>query len=285
MDTIIAYYVDDPAGRGIIKYIIDFAKCLEDSTLNSNTKELKERYICRNDNISLLGFSIDVIYLEVLNNFSSAEYYVIVSRHSAKSGKPSLTTHTPGNPWGRSDFGGRPWEIPPSNPILMWYIIKGLNKYSIEFGLENKYEVCYEVTHHGPTSINKPVTFVELGSSEKEWTNTNAQEAIAMAILEAIKEFRTRRTENECTISVGFGGSHYAPIFTKRAFEENECYGHMIPNYVIKELKLEELKFIARKAIELTPGSKRIVIEKMRKEMREIIEEEADRRNLEIVRY
>ncbi|MEM2511790.1 MAG: D-aminoacyl-tRNA deacylase, partial [Ignisphaera sp.] len=144
------------------------------------------------------------------------------------------------------------------------------------------YEVCYEVTHHGPTSVSKPITFVELGSNESEWTDSNAHNVVALALLSAID--RTTNEKPNCITTVGFGGTHYAPLFTKRAFEENECYGHMVPNYVIKELSLDELRIVAGKVMDLTPNCQRVVIEKMRKEIRNVIEDEASKRGLEVVR-
>ncbi len=50
------------------------------------------------------------------------------------------------------------------------------------------YEVSYECTHHGP-SLNVPAMFVELGSSEKQWNDSRAAEAVAHAAMEAIAKF------------------------------------------------------------------------------------------------
>jgi len=283
---VIAYSVNDVAGIGIARNIVELLDCRPHHNATDfdihRLEGLSEVYICRNG-LTVLGFTLDVIDLEVLDKLSSnSKYMVIVSRHSAKSGKPSLTTHTPGNPWGRNDAGGKPWEMPPSNPVLMWYTLNELHRLSSGQGLQG-YTVCYEVTHHGPTSVSRPVTFVELGSSENEWIDVYAQKVVALATISAIE--KTEEKKSECIIAVGFGGTHYAPIFTRRALEENECYGHMIPNYVIKELTLDELRVIAKRAIDLTPGCSRVVIEKMRKEVREVIEEEARARGIEIVRY
>jgi D-aminoacyl-tRNA deacylase len=284
--VIIAYSVNDIAGINIARNIIKLLECkptLSVKDLNVNHSEgLSEAYICRNE-VIVAGFAQRETDLEVLDKLTNhSKYIVVVSRHSAKAGKPSLTTHTPGNPWGRNDAGGRPWEIPPSNPALMWYALKELYRLSYMQGLQG-FTVSYEVTHHGPTSISKPITFVELGSSEKEWTNTYAQKVVAFATVSAIE--KTEQGRPNCTVTVGFGGPHYAPIFTRRAVEENECYGHIISDYVIKELTPEELRIITRKAIDLTPGCNRVVIGKMRKEVREVIEEEARSRGLEVVKY
>jgi D-aminoacyl-tRNA deacylase len=284
--VIIAYSVNDVAGIGIARNIIDSLDCKPLSSTKDlgidSLEGLSKAYMCRSS-VLVLGFSLDVVDLEVLEKLSHrSKYMVIVSKHSAKSGRPSLTTHTPGNPWGRNDAGGKPWEMPPSNPVLMWYTLIELYRLSSKHGLQ-EYSVCYEVTHHGPTSLSKPITFIELGSSEREWVDTRAQRAVAIATLTAIE--KTERGDHDCVVTVGFGGTHYAPLFTRRALEEKECYGHIIPSYVIKELTLDELRIVVKKAIDLTPGCSRVVVEKMRKEVREVIEEKARIYGIEVVRY
>lgn len=283
MTIVIAYSIRDLAGTGIARSIVTHLDCKEGGYAGAPLGSLKEVFLCVDRTVYIMGFEKDVVELEELEELSRfAKYYVVVSRHYARAGKPSLTTHPTGNPWGRSDAGGRPWEMTPSNPVLMWLALNELRRYGTESGL-NEYDVCYEVTHHGPTSISKPIAFIELGSSENEWRNTKAQNVVALSTIKAIEKAELGNVE--CVVTVGFGGSHYAPIFTARAFREGECYGHMIPNYVIKELSLDELKFVARRAIELTPGVQRVVIEKMRLEVRKVIEEVAQAKGLEMVRY
>lgn len=283
MSIVIAYFISDPAGRGIAHKIAEYIGCTSAEPNNIDVAYLSEAYVCKGRGIYILGFGLDVIYLEVLESLSSrTKYFIILSRHSARSGKPSFTTHPPGNPWGKNDAGGAPWEMPPSNPVLMWNALNELNKHVVERSISG-YDVCYEVTHHGPTSITKPVTFIELGSGDNEWNDATAQKVLALATIKAIE--KTESNTNGCVVSVGFGGSHYAPLFTRRALEENECYGHMIPNYVIRELDKDSLAAVARKAIELTPNARRIVIEKMRYELRKIIEDVASVYDLEVIRY
>ncbi|MEM0501037.1 MAG: hypothetical protein QXU24_02620, partial [Ignisphaera sp.] len=72
---------------------------------------------------------------------------------------------------------------------------------------------------------------------------------------------------------------------TRRAIEYGECYGHIIPNYVIKELDLDRIKFITVRAIESTPGVERIVIEKVKSEIRKAIATIAEERNIEVISY
>jgi len=46
------------------------------------------------------------------------------------------------------------------------------------------YQVSYEVTHHGPTTLVHPSFFVEIGSTEKEWGDPVAGRAVAEAVLD-----------------------------------------------------------------------------------------------------
>ena len=89
-----------------------------------------------------------------------------------------------------------------------------------------EYIICYEVTHHGPFA-EKNVCFIELGSTEKEWTNTEEAKIIAETILsETMKE-------NNDKIAIGIGGGHYAPDFTKLALRKNYSFGHICPQYAL----------------------------------------------------
>ncbi len=281
VEYVIAFSVNDKAGRGIATALIDLTKCNEIVELKN--PRVKSLYLCSNLKSIVAGFNEDTIFLDFIEEFKNVKYFIILSRHSSETGMPTLTTHVPGNPWGRNDFGGKPWEIPPANPVLMWYFLKGLHIHQTKNEL-SKFRVSYEVTHHGPTSITRPITFIEIGSSEREWGLVEAHRAVASVVIEGIKKALYEQTE-PCTISVGFGGSHYAPLFTRRAIEYSECYGHMIPNYVIRELDLDKIVFVSTKAIESTPGVKRIVIEKVKSEIKRAIALIAREKGIEIIAY
>lgn len=281
-EYLIVFSVNDVAGRGIATSIIDMAGC-RDAHHDSRNSKARLLYTCSDIKSIIAGFNEDVIFFDFIEEYRSMKYFIILSRHSSLTGIPTLTTHAPGNPWGRSDFGGKPWELPPANPILMWYFLRELYNQQVESGLL-EFRVGYEVTHHGPTSITRPVTFIEIGSSEREWGMMSAQRAVAHTVINGIEKILSGQIE-PCIVSIGFGGSHYAPLFTRRAIEHNECYGHMIPNYVIRELSLEEIRFVTIKAIESTPGVKRIVLEKMKSEIRRAIALTAEERGVEVVSY
>uniref|UniRef100_A0A7J3IA12 D-aminoacyl-tRNA deacylase n=1 Tax=Ignisphaera aggregans TaxID=334771 RepID=A0A7J3IA12_9CREN len=283
IEYLIAFSVNDAAGRGMAISLANMAKC-EDVTHRSRDPKIRALHLCDDLRAVLAGFDEDVVFFDFIEEFRDVKYFVILSRHSSLTGMPTLTTHVPGNPWGKNDFGGKPWEIPPANPVLMWYFLKGLINRLARDGLL-EFRVSYEVTHHGPTSITRPITFIEIGSSEREWNMLNVQRAVASVVIEGIENTLDGGSTKLCTVSIGFGGPHYAPLFTRRAIEYGECYGHIIPNYVIKELDLDRIKFITVRAIESTPGVERIVIEKVKSEIRKAIATIAEERNIEVISY
>jgi D-aminoacyl-tRNA deacylase len=81
------------------------------------------------------------------------------------------------------------------------------------------YRVSYEVTHHGPTGLHIPSFFVEIGSTDKEWTDPRAGEAAAEAILDAV-------LINAVPL-IGFGGTHYAVRQTEIALTSRGAFGHI----------------------------------------------------------
>ncbi len=158
---------------------------------------------------------------------------VVLSPHKSEKNISSLTVHTPGN-WGKAMFGGRARTLNTAMPLFMTNVlneIKNMNP-------PTHFQICYEVDHHGPT-INAPICFVEIGSSEKEWKNKAIANLMANAIVNALDKWEER------IVACGFGGGHYAPLFTKLAFE-GYAFGHMMAKYNANDLD----KDMFRQAIE-----------------------------------
>jgi D-aminoacyl-tRNA deacylase len=69
---------------------------------------------------------------------------------------------------------------------------------------------------------------VEVGSTPKQWNDLSATNTVVDAVLNAI------RNDNADFVSaVGFGGPHYAPLFTKMDIEEEYAIGHVFSKYVL----------------------------------------------------
>ncbi|MEA2054337.1 MAG: D-aminoacyl-tRNA deacylase [Candidatus Thermoplasmatota archaeon] len=163
---------------------------------------------------------------------------IFASCHKSESGRKTLSVHPIGN-FGKAEFGGKNGEMVPSAPSLMQDALQLLH----EKAKGTDYDVCYEVTHHGPY-LSTPAFFIEAGSTEKEWNDIEACRKIAQ-VLDSL-----RFSEGYSTI--GVGGGHYAPRFTDLAIKSNVSFGHMIPDYQINNIDREMIL----KTIDATPGVK-----------------------------
>jgi len=146
----------------------------------------------------------------------AADEVIFASRHASESGKPTLTAHVPG------ELSDRKLAI--ASPPTLKSAIRELIAARDELGLQ--YEVTLEATHHGPTELKVPVTFVEIGSSLTEWRDKAAAEAAARAIMAAATSPINGRQ------AIGLGGPHYAPRHTQVVLETDVCVGHILPKYV-----------------------------------------------------
>ncbi|MEW6592637.1 MAG: D-aminoacyl-tRNA deacylase [Candidatus Hadarchaeota archaeon] len=141
---------------------------------------------------------------------------IVASRHASEAGRQSLTVHVPGELEKR--------DLALASPSTVKSALNALVKARDELGLAH--DVSLEATHHGPTTLNVPVTFVEIGSKLEQWQDRKAGEAAASAIMEAARE-----TSGSLS-AVGVGGPHYAPRHTEAALKTNIGIGHIIPKYI-----------------------------------------------------
>jgi D-aminoacyl-tRNA deacylase len=159
------------------------------------------------------------------------EWLLFLTQHRSSSGMRCLTAHTPGNLTGRSDLGGRPREVAISNPPLQSRLIVELQRIAGEMGLDCP--VTLEATHHGPTSLPFPVTFVEIGSDPDAWGDDSLGEAVARAVHRAVSSpLPSDLPGGRC--GMGVGGGHYPEKFTRLITEEGWLLGHIIPKYAMQ---------------------------------------------------
>ena len=142
-----------------------------------------------------------------------ADLVIFLSRHSSVNPVPVLTVHVTGN-FGVADLGGTARTLAPAAPAMMQATLRALAKHCPE-----GYRVSYEVTHHGPTALHHPSFFVEIGSTEKEWTDPIAGKAVAEAVLNAVPI--------NAVPLIGFGGTHYATRQTEIALSSRGAFGHI----------------------------------------------------------
>lgn len=149
------------------------------------------------------------------NSNADLDLLVFASRHAGETG-PLLSTHVTGN-FGPADYGGLDYSLAPAAPNAQATALKALTEHVPE-----DYTVGMEGTHHGPTEINTPSLFVELGSDEPQWNDPDGAQAVAQAIL----ALRGVDPGSPRTL-IGFGGGHYVPRFERVIRETDWTVGHI----------------------------------------------------------
>jgi D-aminoacyl-tRNA deacylase len=177
------------------------ARCLEEKGFESASSA--------HPNVQLHVTDASLLTLESLGDvYPDAKAFVFLSKHRSDSGIPTLTCHCTGN-FAEAPFGGNPKELAIAYPSLQKAYLKAITKACIP-----NYEVVIEATHHGPTSLKKPVLFVELGSSEKQWADRGAAGAMCDCILQVLKN-----VEPCSKVGIAIGGTHYPMKFNKLLLE------------------------------------------------------------------
>lgn len=149
----------------------------------------------------------EIIYPPDLDAFFRPHAYIFLSTHRAESGIPSLTVHTTGNFTDKDVLGARAKEVGGIDPDLQKNYLIALNERKSRL---DSYEITIEATHHGPTSLRRPVLFIELGSSEKHWRDEHAAEVIAEALMSSLTSGRKWDK-----VALAFGGTHYPEKFNE----------------------------------------------------------------------
>jgi len=182
---------------------------------------------------------------------------IFLSRHRSKMGEPTLTVHPIGN-YGDAKFGGKPKTLIPAAPRMMTYLLRLIKK-NLQL-TDLKYQVCYEVTHHGPF-LKIPTLFVEVGSTEIQWQQKEPASIIASSLLELLAKYHYEEEyPNDIPVLLGIGGGHYAPRFTEVALAKKIAFGHMIPTYQIDGGNIDDE--ILEKTIQATPNIKGVYLHK-----------------------
>jgi D-aminoacyl-tRNA deacylase len=157
--------------------------------------------------------------------------------------------HTTGN-WGyEAKFGGNPQELSFASALLRKSGYLSLLFNAQKSKLED-FSIDIEVTHHGPSSLKKPLIFIELGSSEKEWKNIKAAQVVANSIFDAILKYLQFHSNGDQKIGLGFGGTHYAPNFSRLEQNSNLAFSFICPKYFIKDLNSLMIDQMIKKTVE-----------------------------------
>ncbi|EJN60594.1 D-aminoacyl-tRNA deacylase [Halogranum rubrum] len=172
--------------------------------------------------------TFDRIHVEldgVDDAFDDPDLLFFVSRHSGDTG-PLLTAHFTGN-FGEANYGGEAGALARAAPGAQKALVAAFEEYA-----PDRYDVGIECTHHGPSVMDVPSMFVELGSGESEWEDEAGARAVAEAVL-AVEGVAADASPHHL---VGFGGGHYVPRPTRIVGETAWSVGHIAADWQLDEL-------------------------------------------------
>ena len=160
MDLLVAY-ADDPAGGNMANFV--------------SRDLVKDGDVFRGEYFDLAIIPTPAISADWIEDKFDYDGYIFLSKHAAESGVLALTCHNTGN-FSAANFGGyeRQVSIPHSN--LQKSYIQNLWDARNQF---TKFQITIEATHHGPTSLEKPTLFIEIGTTPKEWNDVNLCNSVA----------------------------------------------------------------------------------------------------------
>lgn len=164
--------------------------------------------------------------------------YVFLSKHAAESNVLALTTHSTGN-FADANFGGNKRQVAIPHPYIQKSYIQNLWNKKNTF---SDFQITIEATHHGPTSLNKPVLFIEIGTTEKQWTNTKLCDSVAQIVVDVMS------TEQKTSpVALCFGGTHYPEKFTEELIHGQFALGTVVPKHALEFLDEELFSHILKR--------------------------------------
>lgn len=212
MQLLVAYQ-SDPAGSNMATYI---------------TKDMdKEGDIFHGKHFDLIMIPTPAISADWIEEKYQYDGYVFLSKHASESGVLALTCHSTGN-FSDAQFGGFPRQVAIPHPHLQKSYMQHLWKKKDNF---SRFEITIEATHHGPTALNKPAIFIEIGTTQKEWTDKKLCESVAQIVIEEMSKEQSKQE-----VAICFGGTHYPKKFNKELIEGRFALGTVMPKHALDSL-------------------------------------------------
>ena len=233
MDLLVAYK-NDPAGINMAEFI---SQDLE-----------KKNGVFRGEKFDVLIIPSPVISADWLEEKFDYDRYVFLSKHAAESGKLALTCHSTGN-FDVAKFGGNPKQIAIPSPSLQKTYLQNLWKERNNF---LDFQITIEATHHGPTNLNKPCIFIEIGTTQKQWNDKELCNSVAQIVKQTIEQSLPHFPFVIC-----FGGTHYSEKFTQQVINGKFALGTVVPKYAVELLDEELFQHI----IERNTGAEAVLLD------------------------
>ena len=127
--------------------------------------------------------------------------------------------------------GGNDRQVAIPHPSLQKKYLQTLWKNQEKF---SDFQITIEATHHGPTALNKPAIFIEIGTTEKQWTDTELCNSVAKLVVDVMKS-----EKKYYPVALCFGGTHYPEKFTNELLEGEHALGTVIPKHALDSLDEE----------------------------------------------
>lgn len=221
------------------------------TSLNSASKNIAENLISlgfvktenkewERDGVKLKDVCSETV-LDMPTNIES-DCLLVLSSHKSKNPVPMLTIHFPGN-WLEAGMGGKDSTLNFAYASKLKQLFLALKDANSRIGLN--WECCMEADHHGPTMENKtPMIFIEIGSSEKEWSDEKAGKTVALAVMNSLSVPKPSKS------FFGVGGGHYTPEFSDFIYKSEWAVGHILPKYAIDSVEESVLLQAIKKSVE-----------------------------------
>ena len=164
------------------------------------------------------------------------EEVLILSRHVSNSNTPAMTLHAIGIPgilpYGEDGkAGGKNGILVPPGKYFA-SLFRRMNELAREKNLDSDFDLTLESTHHGPV-LTSPTLYIEIGSTENEWSRDDVADCWAEIISDVLGMFDigTSNFDPKSDVMIGFGGGHYAPRHKAIIINSDINLGHVIANY------------------------------------------------------
>ncbi|MAH99157.1 MAG: hypothetical protein CMA12_07460 [Euryarchaeota archaeon] len=185
------------------------------------------------DQLHIWADGIDMKHQEITS--SDVDEVLVLSRHVSSSETPAITLHAIGVPGGKprgskAESGGINGKVPPPSTRFA-ELFRTMKTVASARKLDEKYDLTLETTHHGPL-LESPTLYLEIGSTEEQWSDKEAARVWAETISLCLGiEGRDCRWEGYGDVMIGFGGGHYAPRHKAVISESDVWLGHILASY------------------------------------------------------
>jgi D-aminoacyl-tRNA deacylase len=214
-------YRDDPAGNNLAKFL--------------SQKMKPDKEIFRGKHYDLLIISTPAISADWLEEKYDYDGFIFLSKHAAESGVLALTCHSTGN-FSEASFGGNEKQMAIPFPDIQKKYLQTLWQNKSNF---SDFQITIEATHHGPTALNKPTIFIEIGTTEIQWADVSLCTSIAMLVDKVLSENIPSNPTAIC-----FGGTHYPEKFTNELLFGSFALGTVMPKHALDYLDEKMLSHI-----------------------------------------